>query len=396
MPWKETTPMDQISQFVALANSGRYTITELCEDFGISRKTGHKYLRRYSEEGSLHLPFRSRRPLNSPARTDAEVEQLILQERRVRCTWGPKKLQNLLRIKHGIESPPAQSTIGLILKRHGLSQSRHRRPGVYRARPAELTDPTYPNEVWSVDFKGWFLLGNRERCDPLTVCDRCSRYVISCHACANQQFIGTLRVFKGIMRYYGLPYIIRVDNGTPFASSALGGLSRLSIWWIEQGIEVEFTRPAHPQDNGSHERMHRDLKAEATQPASANLAAQQRRFQRWRHEYNHERPHEALDMQKPADIYQPSKKRLNENDKITYPSDYLVKRVSPSGHIAFEGNKYYAGEIFAGCRVGLFFNNEKGHTEVHYANMHLGNLTYQQGDPFRPPASISPPPDKKS
>jgi len=185
---------------------------------------------------------------------------LILKERRKHPTWGPKKIRDLLIKIHGIERPPRESTIALVLSRHGLSQKRKRKVGVHRVRPEHLTEPTRSNEVWTVDFKGWFTLKDGQRCDPLTVCDRYSRYIICCHGCANQQFKGTLRVFKKLMRHHGLPEIIRVDNGTPFASGALGGLSQLSVWWIEQGIRVEFMTPTSPQENGSHERMHRDLK----------------------------------------------------------------------------------------------------------------------------------------
>ena len=255
-------------RFVTLAKTGRYTVSELCKDFGISRKTGHKYLQRYEAEGRAGLKDRSRRPKSCPNATGDGIETLILYERRKRPTWGPKKIRDRLLKDHKIERPPQESTIALILSRHGLSQKRKRKIGVHRIHPEHLTEPTRPNEVWTFDFKGWFALQDGQRCDPLTVCDRFSRYVICCHGCANQQFTNTLRVCKKLMRYHGLPEIIRVDNGTPFASCALGGLSQLSIWWIEQGIQVEFMTPASPQENGSHERMHRDLKAEATKPPS--------------------------------------------------------------------------------------------------------------------------------
>ena len=391
MPWKETTPMDEIIRFVMLARSQRFTVTELCEQFGISRKTGYKHLERYGTEGLKGLATRSHRPHEFPQRTDESVEALLLAERRLHRTWGPKKLHKVLEVKYGITSPPARSTIAEILRRHGLSVRRRRPPGAHRALNDGLTVPTQPNEVWTVDFKGWFLLGDGQRCDPLTVCDRYSRYLLACRARPNQQFKGTLQAFQGLMRQAGVPEIIRVDHGTPFASIGLGRLSSLSIWWIEQGIEVEFTRPASPQDNGSHERMHRDLKAEATQPPSANLAAQQRRFERWQHTYNHERPHESLEQQRPAEFYQPSARRLNEHDKpIVYPSDCEVKVVSASGFLAHEGKNYHVGEAFAHKRVGLHLNTE-GQTELHFANVHLGNLVYGSVGRFRPPAYIAPP-----
>ena len=281
-----------------------------------------------------------------------------------------------------------------MLRRHGLSQRRRRAPGFYPVPPSKLTRPTHPNHVWTVDFKGWFLTGDGVRCDPLTVCDRYSHYLISCHARPNQQFKGTLRVFKRLLRHHGKPQIIRVDNGTPFASSGLARLSQLSVWWIEQGIAVEFTRPGKPQDNGSHERLHRDLKAECTQPPSANLRAQQRRLQRWQHTYNHVRPHEALQMQKPAQIYHRSQRRLHEHDQpLRYPTAYRVKTLTDNGQLWHDGHHYHVGEAFAGCRVGLFVN-PAGLTELHFANVHLGNLLYDPAERFRPAASIVPPDHK--
>ena len=391
MPWQNVTCMEEIIRFVILARSGRFTLTDLCEQFGISRKTGYKYLERYAAEGMIGLQPRSHRPHQFPQRTDEAVESLILAERRLHHTWGPKKIQDILLKKHGVESPPACSTIGEILRRHGVSVRRKRRPGGYHALNDGLTIPTQPNHVWTVDFKGWFFLGNGQRCDPLTVCDRYSHYVLAVRGQPDQQFTRTLRTFRALMRQSGVPEIIRVDHGSPFASVGLGRLSSLSVWWIEQGIEVEFTRPASPQDNGSHERMHRDLKAEATKPASANLPAQQRRFDRWRYTYNHERPHESLDQQRPAELYQPSARRLNENDKpIVYDAEFEVKAVSTSGHLAHEGRNYHVGEAFAHKRVGLRLNAD-GQTELHFANVHLGHLAYDaEGGRFKPNAYIAP------
>jgi len=383
--------MDEIIRFVSLAQTDRFTITELCVQFNISRKTAYKHLERYATGGMAALAPRSHRPHRFPQRTDAAIEQLIVAERRLHRTWGPKKIQDLLEQNHGVERPPACSTIAEILRRRGLSVKRRRRPGSYPCLNEELTVPTQPNHVWTVDFKGWASLGNSQRCDPLTVCDRYSHYVLAVRAQPDQQFGRSLRSFKALMRHRGLPEIIRCDLGSPFASIGLGRLSALSVWWIEQGIEVEFTRPASPQDNGSHERMHKDLKAEAMQPTSRNLPAQQRRFERWRHTYNHERPHEALQGRRPAQVYQPSARRLNEHDKpITYASDFEVKLVSTSGHVAHEGKNYHVGEAFAGKRVGLR-PGLNGQTELHFANVHLGHLRFDdEGGRFKTTAYIAP------
>lgn len=391
MAWNEVTLMEAKLKFSSLAATGRFTVTELCKDFGVSRKTGYKWLRRYAAEGAAGLHERSRRPHGCAHHTAEKIERLVLRERRRHPSWGPKKLAEVLCCAYRIKVPPARSTLAAILRRHGLSQRQRRAPGLYAPAPTALTQPTHPNHVWTVDFKGWFCTADGVRCDPLTVCDRFSHYLIGCHARPNQQFKGTLRVFKRLLRQHGRPRIIRVDNGTPFASCGLGRLSQLSVWWILQGIAVEFTRPGHPQDNGSHERMHRDLKAECTTPASSNLRALQRRLQRWRHTYNHVRPHEALKMQKPAQIYHRSQRRLGANDKtLRYPTTYLVKTLSDNGQLRHGGHSYHVGEALAGCRVGLFVN-PAGVTELHFANVHLGNLKYDPAERFRPPAYIVPP-----
>jgi transposase InsO family protein len=394
MPWKKVTLMDQKQQFVSLAATGKFTVTDLCLDFKVSRKTGYKWLRRYRAEGAGGLRERSRRPHGCTHQTAEVIERLILRLRRRHPRWGPKKLRRLLRRDHGIRRPPAVSTIAGVLRRHGQSQRPRLKPGLYDVPRGALTEASYPNHVWTVDFKGWFLLGNGQRCDPLTVCDLFSRYYLACRARPNQQFAGTLRAFKKLMRRHGLPKIIRVDNGTPFASLALGRLSQLSVWWINQGIAVEFIRPASPQENGSHERGHRDLKAEATEPPSPTFAAQQRRFDRWQYERNHVRPHEALGQLCPAQIYRRSQTRLNNNDRtFRYPKTDLVKQISASGHLYHERHNYHLGEVFAHCRVGLRVDST-GRTEVHFANRHLGNLLYDPEEQFRPKASIVPPDHK--
>lgn len=253
MPWKEIIPMEEKLQFASLARSGRFSVKELSEQFGVSRKTAYKWLRRYAAEGARGLQARSRRPRGCAHQTAGQWVQAILAARKAHPTWGPKKLRETLRDRaDGGDDVPARTTIARVLKRHGLSRTRRRRPGVYRPKPTTLTGATQPNEVWTVDFKGWFCTADGRRCDPLTVRDLHSRFLLCCAARPNQQCKSTLRVFKALLRRHGVPKIIRVDNGAPFASCGLGGLSRLSVWWIRQGIQVEFTRPAHPQDNGAH------------------------------------------------------------------------------------------------------------------------------------------------
>ena len=379
--------MEQRLRFVTLAQSGHFTVSELCEQFSISRKTGHKWIGRHAAGGFKGLEDRSRAPKSPAHRTEEEVERLIVSERSKHPTWGPKKLWKVLEIKHAIESPPARSTIGEILKRNGLVEARRRRPGVFSVDRTTLTEAERGNQVWAVDFKGWFVLGDESRCDPLTVSDLYSRFLLQIKALPGQTMGPTRRSFGDLFRVKGLPAIIRVDNGSPFASVGPGGLSRLSVWWIGLGISVEFTRPGCPQDNGCHERMHRTMKRECCVPASANLEAQQQRFDRWRKEFNEERPHEAIGQEFPATLHQASNRRLKEaiKTRLYEPGDE-TRDVSDSGHISLNGKACYVGEAFAGVSVAVERNEASGLTLVRYANVKLGYLEATPNARLRPPA----------
>ena len=377
---------------MALAASDRYTVSELCEEFGISRKTGHKWLARYAMDGARGLADRSRAPKSSSARTPADVERLIVAERRLHPTWGAKKIRRALAVKHGLGRPPATSTVGEVLKRNGLVKSRRRRAGKFRVDRGELTAGERPNHVLGVDFKGWFNTADGERFDPLTVSDLHSRYLLRAEGLPGATTGPTQRAFRSLFRRYGLPEIIRVDNGAPFASMGPGGLSKLSVWWIGLGIRVEFTRPGCPQDNGSHERMHRTMKAECCTPPSANGAAQQQRMDRWRKAFNAERPHEALGMRFPAEVYQPSARRLDERIKpALYGPGAETKRVSGAGFISLFGANHYVGESFAGVDVALETCEKDGLVHVRYANVALGDLGAHDSPAgrLRPTASAS-------
>ena len=378
-------------RFVTLAISGRFTKTELCEEFGISRKTGHKLLSRYASHGLKGLEEQSRAPKSVASKTAAEVERLIVAERRLHPTWGPKKIVAVLGKKHGLERPPATSTVGAILKRNGLVEARRRRPGAFKIQREQLTEPERPNHVYGVDFKGWFDTADGERFDPLTVTDLHSRFLLRAEGLPQATTRWTKESFQAQFRRTGLPEIIRVDNGAPFASMGPGGLSKLSVWWIGLGIRVEFSRPGCPQDNGSHERMHRTMKAECCKPPSANAAAQQQRMDRWRKVFNEERPHEALEMRFPAEIYQPSPRRLNERIKpALYELGTETKRVGPGGNISLFGVQHYVGESFAGVDVAVETCEKDGLVHVRYANVKLGALDGCGGPGrLRPTASAS-------
>ena len=379
--------MEQKQRFINLAQSGRFTVSELSEEFGITRKTGHKWLLRYAGGGMKGLEERSRAPKKVSNRTSEEVERLIVSEKRQHMTWGPKKIQRVLMIKHGMERLPAVSTVGEVLKRHGMVEVRKRRGAVFKVERGALTVPEHSNHVVGVDFKGWFMTGDGKRCDPLTVTDLHSRYLLMAEGLTQATTQWTQAAFRGLFRRKGLPEIIRVDNGAPFASMGPGGLSRLSVWWIGLGIEVQFSRPACPQDNGSHERMHRTMKAECCKPPSANLRAQQQRFDRWRKEFNQERPHEALGMRVPADVYHPSAKRLDERIKPhLYDLGTETKSVSAAGFVALNGRNCYVGESFAGVDVAVERDEKSGLLHVRYANVKLGSLDDSPNARLRPTA----------
>ncbi len=330
-------------------------MVELCESFGISRKTGHKWKARYEAHGMVGLKDRSRAPKTVTSRTEEAVERLIVAEKRLHPTWGLKKIQRVLGVKHEVDRLPVVSTVGEVLKRHGLVKARKRRGGLFTVERGTLTPPERSNHVLGVDYKGWFLLGDGKRCDALTVSDLHSRYLMKAEAMPDMTVKWTHREFRSVFKRYGLPEIIRVDNGSPFASMGPAGLSRLSVWWIGLGIEVQFSRPGCPQDNGCHERMHRTMKAECCQPASANRWAQQQRFDRWRRVFNDERPHEGLGMRTPAQVYQRSARRLDERIKpALYEAGVETKRVNKAGFISINGNNCFVRRVAdrGGCGCG--------------------------------------------
>src|SRR5260221_3953506 len=295
MPWSEVSPMDQRTQFIADFQRHLMSVTELCERFGISRKTGYKWAARCQAEGPSGLLERSRRPHASPHATSSKIVQALLEARRRHHTWGAKKLLRILSRQQPTWDWPARSTCCDILKRHGLVPRRRRRsrPG-HPGRPR--TPMLAPNDIWTADFKGHFKTRDGVYCYPLTIVDGFSRFLLACQGLHSTEHLGSQQVFRRVFQEFGMPGIIRSDNGVPFATTALARLSQLSVWWIRLGVYPELIEPAHPQQNGRHERMHKTLKAEANRPPSGHLASQQRRVNAFRQEFNHDRPHEALDQ----------------------------------------------------------------------------------------------------
>ena len=340
MPWSEITPMDQRRRFISDVQQARDDMTTLCARYGISRKTGYKWLSRYAVEGPPGLLPRSHRPHTMPRSTAPEVVSALLALRQHHPTWGAKKLLTVLarREPRMAEMLPARSTAAALLKRHGLITSPRRRRAI--GHPGRPTTPMEePNAIWTADFKGQFKTGDGRYCFPLTVADGASRYLLACRGLTSVRTEEARPVFQELFHTYGLPTRIRSDNGVPFATIALGRLSPLSVWWVRLGILPELIEPAHPEQNGRHERMHRTLKAETTRPPAANRRAQQRVFDRFREEYNTERPHEGLALQTPVACYTSSPRAYPARlPSLEYPAHCEIRRVSRNGGIRWHNH----------------------------------------------------------
>ena len=353
MPWSETTPMKERLRFVKDYRRGLFGMRELCAHYGVSRKTGYKWLARFAEAGVAGLADRSRAPQTCPHKVQGELAEQIEAARRRHPTWGPEKLLVLLKGQAPKTAWPAASTVGALLKRAGLVAGRRRRPHPGHPGPGQ-TPMDGPNAVWTADFKGEFKTRDGEYCYPLTVEDGYSRYLLGCQALLATRHELAQPVFERLFREYGLPVVIRTDNGAPFATQAICRLSRLHVWWLKLGIRPELIEPAHPQQNGRHERMHRTMKSEATRPPAGNAAGQQRRFNRFQAEYNDLRPHAALGQVVPAALYRPSPRpyprRLPE---IEYPAHYEVRRVSRNGGIRWQKGWVNVSHVLAEENIGL-------------------------------------------
>jgi len=370
MPWKEICRMDERLRFIAEHTKGELPMTTLCASFGISRETGYELVRRYQAEGVAGLIPRSRAP-HHPGRTmPTAIAAAIVALRRKRPHWGPKKLRATLQRLEPRTLWPAASTIGDLLHRTALSEPRRRR------RTAEpMTQPFLPvgapNDLWCIDYKGWFRTADGTRCDPLTITDADSRFLIDCRI-VEPTTEGTWPVIERAMRDLGLPRALRSDNGAPFASTGAGGLTRLSVRWVKLGIVLERIDPGAPQQNGRHERMHGTLKAETSKPPAATPAEQQARFDSFRHDFNDNRPHEALGQVTPTSRYHPSPRPYPSRiEEPWYDADHAVRRVRSSGEIKWGGEFIYVSEALAGEPVGIA-ETEAGDWIVRFATIDLG------------------------
>jgi len=376
-------------RFAIEAMQARRTMVQLCQEYEISRPTGYKWVGRFRAEGRRGLRDRKRRPLHSPRRLSLLWQGRIRGLRRRRRHWGAKKLKEVLRRQFGAGAP-SERTIGKWLRQWKLTVPRRRRRQLgVRVILRALTQACWPNHVWTIDFKGWFLTRAGRRIEPLTVRDLFSRFALAIKALPHQKWRLVQREMKRLFRLYGLPEVIRIDNGHPFGSKGPAGLSRLSAWWVSLGIRVEFIAPGHPEQNGSHEQFHAELKAEAIQPLPTTLRAAQRRLRRWKDQYNQERPHQSLKMQPPASVYRRSQRSWRKAGKPTYPKDWEQRRVRRHGEIKWQGRLRYIGEALVGHLVGLE-PIKPNQTNVYFHNVLLGELHPADAGGLRPAAYVRP------
>ncbi len=384
MPWKETCAMDERIRFIAAANEGDRSLSAICADHGISRTLGYKWLGRYRSEGVEGLKDRSRAPLHHGLARPLELVAAIMALKERYPYWGPRKLRRKVgEVMPGI-ALPARSTIGDWLRKEGLTQPRRRRPRCtgYGGPFAEACES---NDVWAVDFKGWFRTGDGHRCDPLTMSDLWSRYILGCEGVAEPDYEHVRPQFEAAFCEFGLPRRIRSDNGPPFATTAAGGLSELSVWLIKLGIACERIEPGKPGQNGRHERMHRTLKEETADPPAATLIEQQERFDEFCRVFNEERPHEALGLETPASLYRQSPRSypcpLREP---VYAEGVAVRKVRSSGQIKWGGELIFVSQVLAGEWVGVD-ETETGDWVVRFADVTLGFIDRKRRRLYRKP-----------
>lgn len=379
MPWKETDVMKERVKFILEwekrfnAVRGDINMAELCREFGISRPCGYKWLHRYRGGGCIEAVHElSRKPHSSPHGIPTDVEDMVVAARKTYPKWGPKKLRSLLAERYPTRQWPSQSAIAMIIKRRGLVRVPRKRLRRYPAVVAPFAHATAPNDVWCVDFKGWFRLGDGEKCYPLTLLDAHSRYLLRCEALLDPDGVSVQRIFDSAFREFGVPKAIRFDGGPPFASNAPGGLSTLSVWWLRLGLELQRIEPGKPQQNGRLERMHRTLKSEVR--ITDDVGSQQRVLDVWRQHYNDERPHEALSQTPPCRHYSPSRTKYPR--PLVRPqaqSFELELAVDKHGAVSFKRRKVIISSALAYEKLQLF-PSEPGVWAVSFGQIMLGTL----------------------
>jgi transposase InsO family protein len=390
MPWKASNPMDEKVKFVGRVLDGE-KISDLCEEFGISRKTGYKIYERYKNCGLDGLSDRSRRPYRQANQLPYQVERSILGLKKEYPGWGAPKLREKLIQRHPTITAPAISTVHAVLDRHGLVERRRRRR--YKAEGTPLAAAHQPNGLWCADYKGEFRMGNRQYCYPLTITDYHSRYLLACEALESTKEPFAFSCFEKVFQEYGLPQAIRTDNGLPFSSpNSLYGLSKLSVWWLRLGIAIERIKPGNPQQNGRHERMHLTMKNEVCRPAAYNTLQQQEKLDTFQEVFNNERPHQAIGMRCPSQLYIPSVRQYQGLPEVDYPFADKVVIVTTCGRICMGRRKINLSKVFSGQKVGITETEDKiwlvsfMHYDIGYFDLEAGRVE-PLDNPFNPKLS---------
>jgi len=372
MPWETTSVVEAKIRLVLAYLAHQVTMTKLCLVHGVSRKSGYKWVKEYLKKGLAGLGNRSRAPKSGKHWTRQATRELIVQMRLEHPRWGAPKIVARLKQLHPRRRWPSPTTAHDILRSAGLIKTPRRRDR-WRENGGRSVEVTRPNALWTVDFKGQFRTGDGIYCYPLTVVDAHSRYLLACVALGSPNYEATWAVFEKLFIQYGLPTAIHSDNGEPFASQSIGGLSRLAVRFLRLGIRVERSRPGHPQDNAGHERMHRTLKDYATHPPAANLAEQQILLDAFRDEYNNVRPHEALGQKQPCRLYRPSPRPYPTlPPEIEYPESFVVRRVHNRGYIKWQGRRFFLSQLLIGERVALV--NENDSWLIYFSSVLLGRV----------------------
>ena len=371
MTWSETNIMDQRVEFVLKSFEGRTPFTELCKEYNISRKTGYKWRNRFMEEGYEGMYDQSRRPKSSPDSLTEDIVCELLRLKGRHVNWGARKIQDIYKRMHG--DVPSESSIKRIFDKAGLVKKRRKRRKAGEERLQCRVKSEKENHVWTVDFKGWWLTSSKKRCEPLTIRDDYSRYILDIRAMSNTRTESVKMAFERTFELYGLPQIIRSDNGSPFAASNSPlGLSRLSSWWLSLGISLDRIDPGCPYQNGGHERMHLDLKRDLLRKVNGDKHEYQIAFDMWRNEYNYERPHEALDMKRPAEVYEKSSRKYEEVD-IEYPYGIEPRKVRMNGSIKIKSKALFITTAFVGLYVGIEQIDEENYL-LWFDNLRLAEI----------------------
>lgn len=381
MTWKITSKKNEKLLFISEYLTEEFNFTELCDRYGVSRTAGYKLVNRYEEEGAEAFKDKSHARHCHPNATCAEIKQLLIDIKYRYPTWGPKKIKDWLERNDAHQSYPSSSTIGDILKKQGLVKASRRRKKV-PPHTQPFSECKAPNHVWSADFKGQFRLVNGKYCYPLTIFDNYSRYLLLCEGLYHPNHKSSLKCFEKVFKEYGLPDVIKTDNGQPFAGLGIGGITQLSIFWIKLGIMPERIEPGHPEQNGRHERMHRTLKDYLL--IKKNRAQQQRVLDKFINEYNYERSHEALNKKTPGDIYIKSARQMPAViPDVTYPNNFIIRQVKTNGSIKFCGKPFYISELLHGEPIGLELIDEQ-RAIIYFSNVKLGLIDARKNKIIRP------------